>query len=82
MIDPGFTFWLLTMAGPYGIEIPIAEFPTASSCALYQTIYDKNGHSVRCEERYRPVPNFRPPTHRKNNGSVSTQGSKTFRPTA
>ena len=65
----------------HGGMVPIMELPTAKACSLYEAQYDRHFDS-QCVHLQRHDGHFRPPTHRKNNGSVSTQGSKTFRPVA
>ena len=66
----------------HGGMIPIMELPTRESCEVYQQQYARSFEQTSCLHLQRPNGHFRPPTHRKNNGSVSTQGSTTFRPTA
>jgi hypothetical protein len=61
---------------------PIMELPTEKACSLYQQHYERVFERAECHHLQRYDGHFRPPTHRKNNGSVSTQSSETFRPTA
>ena len=66
----------------HGGMVPIMELPTREACELHQKNYARQFEQTSCLHLQRPNGHFRPHTYRKNNGSVSTQGSKTFRPVA
>jgi len=51
---------------------PIAELPTEKACSLYEQQYDRM-FDAQCVHLQRQDP-FRPPTYKKYDGSISTQG--------
>lgn len=57
----------------HGGMIPIMELPTHESCEVYQEQYARSFKQTSCLHLQRHDRHFRPKTHRKNNGSISSQ---------